>query len=385
MRGMVQEILDTMRIRFMVKLCVKITFFNSWQADDMAYGITLQPGNHNFPAETSETILDAALKHGHTIPFSCRDGVCGMCKGRVVQGSVDHGKVTDSMLNAAERAAGMALFCCAKPKSNLVIERPTGIPAFAMPTFNMPVDRDIPEVMDIPTRTISCRVEKMEKMSDDVILLCLKLPAKETMQFLAGQHINILTEDGRQLKFPLANAPHDNKFLQLHIRNIPGSAFTQHVFTKMKKRDTVRISEAFGTFHLRKGSKKPIIFVASGTGIAAVKAIIEHSLHARMDIPMHVYWGARNRAEIYLPDFAKQLQALGIFLTVVLSEPLAEDLWRGKTGLAHQAVAENYSDLSGHRAYVCGSPSMVESAKRDFTTRLGLPVDEFFSGSFSLT
>lgn len=348
----------------------------------MAFSITLQPGNHSFPAETSETILDAALKHGHSIPFSCREGVCGMCKGRVLQGSVDHGKFVESALNAAERAAGKALFCCAKPTSNLVIERPTGFPGFSMP--GAPAEIDIPEVVDTIAKTISCRVENMEKLSDDVMLLCLKLPAKESMQFLAGQYINIVTEDGKQHKFPLANAPHDNKFLQLHVRNIPGSAFTQHVFTKMKKRDTVRISDAFGTFHLRKGSRKPIIFVASGTGIAAVKAIIEHSLHARMDIPMHVYWGARNRAEIYLPDFAKQLQAHGIFLTVVLSEPAAEDQWRGRTGQVHQAVPENYSDLSGHRVYACGSPSMVESAKRDFTTRLGLPVDEFFSAPFKL-
>ena len=348
----------------------------------MAFSITLQPGNHSFPAETSETILDAALKHGHSIPFTCREGVCGMCKGRVLQGSVDHGKFVESALNAAERAAGKALFCCAKPTSNLVIERPMGFPGFPMP--GAPAEMDIPEAVDTIAKTISCRVETMEKLSDDVMLLGLKLPAKESMQFLAGQYINIVTDDGKQHKFPLANAPHDNKFLQLHVRNVPGNAFTQHVFTKMKKRDTVRISEAFGTFHLRKGSRKPIIFVASGTGIAAVKAIVEHSLHARMDIPMHVYWGARNRAEIYLPDFAKQLQAHGIFLTVVLSEPAAEDQWRGRTGPVQQAVSENYSDLSGHQVYVCGSPSMVEAAKCDFTMRLGLPMGEFFSAPFKL-
>lgn len=350
----------------------------------MAFSITLQPGNHSFAAETSETILDAALKHGHSIPFTCREGVCGICKGRVLQGSVDHGKFVESALNAAERAVGKALFCCAKPNSNLVIERPMGFPCFPMPTSSTPADMDIQEVVDTIAKTISCRVESMEKMSDDVMLLCLKLPAKESVQFLAGQHINIVTEDGRQHKFPLANAPHDNKFLQLHVRNIQGNAFTQLVFTKMKKGNTLRISEAFGTCYLSKSSKKPVIFVANGTGIAAVKAIFEHSLHARMNIPMHVYWGARNLAEIYLPDFAKQLQAHGIFLTVVLSEPAAEDFWRGRAGQVHQAVPENYGDLSGHRVYACGSPSMVESAKRDFTTRLGLPVDEFFSAPFKL-
>lgn len=357
----------------------------------MASSITLQPGNHSFPAESGETILDAALKHGYTMPFSCRDGVCGVCKGRVLQGSVDHGRFMDSMLTATERAAGMALFCCASPKSDLVVEyRPMSSPFNIPPMWNMQANqgtsesKDASEIMEAPAKTIPCRVEKMDRMAEDVMMLSLKLPASEPMQFLAGQYINILTEDGRQHSFSLGNAPHDNKFLQLHIRNIPGGAFTQHVFTQMKERDMLRITEPLGAAYLREDSDKPVIFIAGGTGIAPVKAIIEHALHAGIDRSMHVYWGLRNRADIYLPDLAKQMQARGILFTIVLSEPLAEDKWRGKTGLVHQAAMENYSDLSEYQVYAYGGPAMVESAKRDLTTQRGLPGEEFFSDSFKL-
>ena len=347
-------------------ICVKIAAFAHVANNNMTFSITLQPGNHSFPAEAGEIILDAALKHGHTLPYSCRDGVCGACKGRVLQGSVDHGKSHDFALSAAERAAGMALFCCAKPRSDLVIEC-----------------REVNATQDIPVRTMPCRVEKMRRVANDVMVLCLKLPPSERMQFLAGQYINILAKNGRQHSFSLGNAPHDDEFLQLHIRNIPGGAFTHHVFTQMKERDILRIKGPLGAFFLREDSAKPAIFIAGGTGIAPVKAIIEHALYAGMKRPMHVYWGARKLADLYLPGLAKQWETHGVRFTPVLSEPLAEEHWQGKTGYVHQAVMEDYRDLSEYQVYACGGPVMVESAYRDFTTLRGLPGEEFFSDAFT--
>ncbi|OGS75755.1 MAG: CDP-6-deoxy-delta-3,4-glucoseen reductase [Gallionellales bacterium GWA2_55_18] len=332
----------------------------------MTFSITLHPANHSFPIEASETILDAALKHGYTLPYSCREGSCGVCKGRVLQGSVDHGRVQGSVLSAAEKAAGMVLFCCAMPESDLVIEY-----------------REVNSSRDIPVRLLPCRVEKMQRVADDVMVLYLRLPASERLQFLAGQYIDILKGNGKQHSFSLGNAPHDNEFLQLHIRMIPGGVFTQHVFTQMKVRDILRIKGPLGAFYLR-DSIKPVIFIASGTGIAPVKAIVEHALHIGIKRPMHLYWGARKLADLYLLDLAKQWEAQGIRFTPVLSEPLAEDHWQGKTGFVHQAVMGDYGDLSGHQVYACGGPVMVNAAHHDFTTRRSLPNEEFFSDSFIL-
>jgi len=332
----------------------------------MTFTTIIQPSGHSFPIEAHETILEAALKHGYTLPYSCRDGVCGTCKGRVVSGHVDYGKHQESTLTDAEKAAGMALFCCAKPQSDLVLDC-----------------REVNAVKDIPVKTMPCRVHKMERPAPDVMVLWLKLPANERLQFLAGQYIDILLKDQKPRSFSLANAPHDDEFLELHVRNITGGAFTHHVFEVMKERDILRFKGPLGTFFLREDTEKPIIFVASGTGFAPIKAIIEHALYIGLKRPMHFYWGARKLADLYMLDKAKQWENSGIKFTPVLSEALPEDAWQGRTGFVHQAVLDDYSDLSGHEVYVCGAPIVVEAAHRDFTVQRKLPNEAFFSDAFT--
>jgi len=332
----------------------------------MSFKTTIQPSGHSFPIEAHETILEAALKHGYTLPYSCRDGVCGTCKGKVVSGLVDYGNYQESTLSEAERAAGMALFCCAKPHSDLVLEC-----------------REVSAVNDIPVKTLPCRVHKMKRPAPDVMVLWLKLPANERLQFLAGQYIDILLKDQKPRSFSLANAPHDDEFLELHVRNIIGGAFTHHVFEVMKERDILRFKGPLGTFFLREDTEKPIIFVASGTGFAPIKAIVEHALYIGLKRPMHFYWGGRKLADLYMLDQARQWESKGIKFTPVLSEALPEDDWQGRTGFVHQAVLDDYGDLSGHEVYVCGAPIVVEAAHRDFTVQRNLPSEAFFSDAFT--
>ena len=334
----------------------------------MTYQTTIQPSGHQFSIEANETILEAALKQGYTLPYSCRDGVCGVCKGKVLQGQVDHGNQIGSALTDTEKTDGMALFCCTKPLSDLVIEC-----------------KEVNAVKDIQVKTMPCRVHSMEKPADDVMVLKLKLPANERLQFLAGQYIDILLKDQKPRSFSLANAPHNDDFLELHIRNISGGAFTHHVFEEMKERDILRFKGPLGTFFLREDSDKPIIFVASGTGFAPIKAIIEHALHIGIKRPMHFYWGARKLSDLYMLDMAKHWESQGIIFTAVLSDALPEDQWQGRTGFVHRAVLEDYSDLSAHEVYACGAPVVVEAAHTDFTTTRGLPNDAFFSDAFTFT
>lgn len=332
----------------------------------MSFTTTILPSAHKFPVEANETILEAALKHGYTLPYSCRDGVCGACKGKVLEGEVDYGKYQSSTLSEAEKSIGMALFCCAKAKSDLVIEC-----------------REVSTLNDIPVKLLPTRVHKLEKLADDVMVIYLKLPASERLQFLAGQYIDILQKVGKPRSFSLANAPHDDEFLQLHVRNISGGSFTHHVFTEMKERDILRIKGPLGTFFLREDSDKPIIFVASGTGFAPIKAIIEHALQIGIKRPMHFYWGARKLADLYMLDKAKEWEARGIKFTPVLSDALPEDHWEGRTGFVHEAVMQDYDDLSAFQVYACGAPVVVEAAHRDYTTQRKLPNEEFFSDAFT--
>ena len=334
----------------------------------MSYQINVQPGGQQFAANADESILEAALRQGLTMPYGCRDGACGACKGKVLSGSVDHGKAQAHALKDEEKAAGLALYCCARAQSDLSIEC-----------------RQMGSANDIPVKTLPVRIEKLEKLAPDAIALHLRLPANERLQFLAGQYIDILLKDGKRRSFSLANAPHDDAFLQLHIRHVPGGLFTGQVFSTMKVRDIMRINGPHGTFTLREESPKPMILLAGGTGFAPIKAIVEHALAENCQRPMTIYWGARTKVDLYqtaLPE-AWAAQHGHIKYVPVLSEPAADDGWQGRTGFVHQAVMTDFPDLSGHQVYACGAPVMIDAAQRDFTTVCGLPEGEFFADSFT--
>jgi len=333
----------------------------------MSYQVTVQPSGRQFVAEADETILDAALRQGLTMPYGCKDGACGACKGHVQSGRVDHGKAQAHALKDDEKAAGMALYCCAKAQSDLIIEC-----------------RQITSGSQIPVKTLPSRIERLERLAPDVIELHLRLPASERLQFLAGQYIDILLKDGKKRSFSLANAPHDDALLQLHIRHVPGGLFTEQVFSTMKVRDILRFNGPHGSFYLREDSAKPMILLAGGTGFAPIKAIVEHAMAENCQRPMVIYWGAKARVDLYqnaLPE-AWTAQHAHIRYVPVLSEPAADDAWTGRTGLVHQAVLADFADLSGHQVYACGSPAMIDAAKRDFMAQ-GLPEEEFFADAFS--
>ncbi len=332
-----------------------------------SFHITLRPSGHEFNTDGRETILQSALDAGLTLPYGCRNGACGSCKGKVVDGQVDHGIAQDQALSSADRASGLALFCCAKPLSDLVLEC-----------------REVSKVGDIPVKIMPCRVQKLERMADDVMVISLKLPANERLQFLAGQYIEFLLKDGKRRAFSIANAPHDDGLLQLHVRHIDGGEFTNHVFASMKEKDILRFQGPYGSFYLREESAKPLILLAGGTGFAPIKAMVEHAIHSQITRPTEIYWGARNRSGLYLPELPKNWAAEHDHFQYqpVLSDAVPEDNWQGRTGLVHRAILDDHSDLSGYQVYACGAPAMIDAARAEFAGH-GLPADEFFADAFS--
>lgn len=335
----------------------------------MSHQISITPSGHKFVAEADETILEAALRQGLTMPYGCRDGACGACKGKVLSGTVDHGNAQAHALSDAEKADGIALFCCAKAQSDLKLEC-----------------KQVSLATDIPVKTLPSRIEKMERLAPDVIDMHLRLPANERLQFLAGQYIDILLKDGKKRSFSLANAPHDDALLQLHIRHVPGGLFTDQVFSTMKVRDILRFNGPHGSFYLREDSKKPMIFLAGGTGFAPIKGLVEHAIAEKCTRPIYIYWGAKARVDLYMPDLPKQWAAAhaNIKFIPVLSEPAADDAWTGRTGLVHQSVTVDHQNLSDFQVYACGSPGMIDAAKRDFLAA-GLPEEEFFADAFTFS
>jgi CDP-4-dehydro-6-deoxyglucose reductase len=330
--------------------------------------VTIKPSNLQFAVEDGETVLAAALRQGYLLPYSCHSGVCGTCKAKLLEGRVEYGEYQKKALSDEERANGKALLCQARPLGDLVVEA-----------------RTVGAAKGIQVKTLPCRIQKMERLADDVMVLHLKLPANERLVFLAGQFVEFLLKGGARRSFSMANPPHDAELLQLHVRHVAGGQFTDHVFGAMKERDILRFEGPLGTFFLREDSEKPIVFVASGTGFAPIKAIIEHTLHAGIARPMTLYWGGRRPKDLYMNALPSRwaLEHSNFRYVPVLSEALPEDRWTGRTGFVHRAVMEDFPDLSGYQVYACGVPIMVDSAKKDFIEQCRLPEDEFYADSFT--
>lgn len=334
----------------------------------MSRKVTIKPSDHTFTCDEGETLLTAALREGFILPYGCRNGACGACKGRILEGEVDYGNPQPYVLPDFEKKNGLALFCQAKPLTDLVIEA-----------------REIRGVGQLDIRKLPCRVQEMHRAAPDVIVLKLKLPANERLQFLAGQYIDILMKDGKRRSYSMGNAPHNDEFIELHVRNMAKGAFTEFVFSRMKEKDILRFEGPLGTFFLREDSDKPMVLVASGTGFAPIKSIIEHAFYKNTTRQMVLYWGGRRPADIYLPEIAAKWQQEHDNFTFipVVSDALPEDAWTGRTGFVHKAVMEDFPDLSGYQVYACGAPIVVESAHHDFTSQCQLPEDEFYSDAFT--
>ncbi len=328
--------------------------------------VTIQPSGHAYRVSGIETIVDGALREGFNIAYACRNGGCGSCKGKLLQGEVDYGNYSPSALTDAEKQNGYALFCQAKPLTDVVIEC-----------------REISAIKDIVVRKLPCRVQKLQRLAPDVTLIHLRMPANERLQFLAGQYVDILTKSGLRRSLSIANAPHDDDVLQLHLRNY-GGPFSQFVFNTLKEKDILRFEGPLGTFFLREDSDKPLILLASGTGFAPIKAIIEHALHQGIQRPMTLYWGCRVRADLYLHDLAESwARDHGVTYIPVLSDAPATDAWTGRTGFVHQAVMGDFPDMSAHEVYACGAPVVIDSARRDFSALGKLPPDAFYCDAFT--
>lgn len=332
------------------------------------FSVLVQPSGRAFSVEASETLLAGGIRQGVGLPYGCKDGACGSCKCKKISGTVVHGNHQDKALSAAEEAAGMVLTCCATATSDLVLE-----------------SRQVSLEGALPVRKMPARISSLVHTSPDVVQLQLQLPASESFQYRAGQYLDVLLRDGARRSYSMANAPHTGPTLELHIRHMPGGRFTDLVFGSMKERDIVRIEGPMGSFFLREDSDKPVVLLASGTGFAPIKALIEHMQERQISRPATLFWGGRRPHDLYMDAWVRAQCAVmpNLSYVPVVSDALPEDKWQGRTGFVHQAVLEDMPDLSGYQVYACGAPLVVESAQRDFSDLAGLDEDEFFADAFT--
>jgi NAD(P)H-flavin reductase/ferredoxin len=325
----------------------------------MTFTIRIAESDITFPCEPREFVLDAAERAGYSMPYSCRKGACNTCETALVAGEVEQ-------RGSGRRTArdGLALMCRSRPRADLTI-RPKRF-----------------ERIDIFHRkTITARIFRLARPAPDVTMLSLRFPIGLRAPFKAGQYLQVVMEDGDRRNFSMANAARDNDGAELHIRHVPGGKFSVATLSKLSVGNSLQVELPYGDFYLR-ASCRPVILLASGTGFAPIKSIVETSVHADHRRPMHLYWGARKREHIYLEELpARWSQRLPWFsFTPVLSEPASS--WTGRTGLVHDAVRNDRGDLSQCDVYACGNPLMVNAAHADFTGSRGLPEAQFFADAF---
>jgi CDP-4-dehydro-6-deoxyglucose reductase, E3 len=337
----------------------------------MSFNVTVQPSGRAFSANADEALLAAAIRQGIGLPYGCKDGACGSCKCKLIEGSVTHGPHQLKALSPEEAAQGFILTCCGVAHSDIVIE-----------------SRQVTDESAYPIKKMPSRVSSLARASHDVMVLRLQLPAGEPFKYHAGQYVEFLLRDGVRRAYSMGNAPHmqaETPGIELHIRHMPGGVFTEQVFGTMKEKDILRIEGPYGSFFLREDSAKPMVLVASGTGFAPIKALIEHLQFKGITRPAVLYWGGRRPADLYMNEWvlAKVAEMPNLTYVPVISNALPEDNWSGRTGFVHKAVLQDLPDLSAYQVYACGAPIVVDSARADYSALAGLPPEEFYADSFT--
>jgi NAD(P)H-flavin reductase/ferredoxin len=325
----------------------------------MTYRIAVAHSDVVFDAEAGETVLDAAERAGFSLPYSCRKGVCSSCEAGLASGTLKIGSET------VEGPQPAVLLCQGKPLSDVVI-RP----------------RRIERRNTAALRTIKARVFRIDRPAPDVVTLLLRFAVSVRAKFRAGQYLRILLPNGDTRNFSMANPPQESDGVRLHIRHIPGGLFSEQILASLKLDDELTIEIPHGDMSLRDDGGKPIVFIATSTGFAPVKSMIEDLINRNLSREVSFYWGGRRPTDLYMAELPQKWQARERWFRFVpvLSEP--DPSWEGRTGHVHKAVAEDFPDLSSHQVYACGNPVMVKAARTAFVTSHQLPDEQFYADPF---
>ncbi|MDN5924669.1 MAG: FAD-binding oxidoreductase [Xanthomonadales bacterium] len=332
----------------------------------MAFTVTLYANGRQFSVAADESILEGARRAGLALPYSCLSGVCGSCKASVISGTVHYPRNPPQALDSAEQAQHDVLLCQAVALSDLSLAA-----------------REVVAAEDIPCRKLQVEVVAKTLLAPDVMCVDLRALSSRRLRWLPGQYVDVLLDDGKRRAFSIANNANAEGRMQLHVRHVAGGGFTAWVFNDMQPGMRLHIEGPLGTFVPREDSERPMIFVAGGTGFAPIKAIVEHFMQLGTARPMHLYWGARNLAELYLRELPTcwAAQSPTLSFHAVLADPQAAAQAALRSGMVHTAVLDDFPDLSPFDVYVCGPPALIDAARHTFAAA-GLGEDHLYFDSF---
>ncbi len=329
--------------------------------------ITLVPTGQSFSAESSESVLAAALRAGLNLPHSCKGGHCASCRARVLEGSFSYPGPRPAGLTEDEAREGYALLCQARAIGDMRVET-----------------REVRPAPEVEVKSLPCRIERMDRLAEDVMAVFLRLPAVEDLHFRPGQYLDVMLSEGRRRSFSIASAPADGRFIELHVRRASKSGFTAQLFDSLRQGSLLRIEGPLGQFWLRNESPRHALMVGGGTGYAPLRAMLRQLIAVGDRRPITLYWGASSVAGLYEHEWLTQLERERpgfSYRPVVSASHGVEPEWPGRRGFVHEAVLDEIADLSTWDVYASGPPAMVESIRSHFLTG-GLPREQLFFDSF---
>jgi len=333
--------------------------------ESMQYTIRIDQRDIEFTCDAGQSVLDGALAAGYEIPYSCRTGICGSCRGKIVAGETRGGS-GEGVLGEDERREGAVLLCQARPCSDLDV-----------------AVRDIERRDPAASKTVAAKVYRMTRAAPDVTVLQLRFPAGTRVRFKAGQYLHVRMADGTIRHFSMANPPQHNDGVELHIRHVPGGKFSTYLMDAVQVGQVLDVSLPFGDFYLRDSSQQAVL-VASGTGFAPIKSMVEDAIKRKLERPMTLYWGARREEDLYMAELPRKWAGKHDWFRFVpvLSDCPEGSGWQGREGFVHQAVLDDFASLADCEVYACGSPAMISAARQSFVAERGLASDRFYCDAF---
>lgn len=320
----------------------------------MKFNVEVQPAGVKFDSENN--ILDDALSQFIPLEHSCKTGDCGACCADIVSGLIENE-------NGVLVTAGKILTCQSKAKSDIILKA-----------------NYYPELVHIKQQTIPCKVSSFEYVTEDIVIIKLRFPPATKFDYLPGQYID-LNFKGIKRSYSIANAKKSLNEIELHIRRVPKGQMSDLLFTSLVEQQLMRIEGPKGTFFIKQNNK-PLILIATGTGIAPIKAIVEELLFKKDKRNIYIYWGMQFAKELYCKELIELVKCYPhIKFTPVLSQDfeIEKDY---KKGYVQNAVINDFDSLENMEVYACGSIHMINDAKKIFIQH-HLSPDAFYFDAFT--
>ena len=313
--------------------------------------VRFEPVGIDMEVEEDETVLEAAFRQGISLMHGCKEGQCGSCKSKLIEGDIELLKYSTFALPDYESETGHVLLCRTHAYSDVSFEL-------------LNYDEDLLS-RSIAVKAFAGRVARISALTADIRLLEIEI--EKPLKFWAGQYVDMTLGDGAITRaFSMANAPGEGKNLRFIIKKYPDGAFSSQLDGKLRAGDALTVKGPYGTCFRREARPGPMVLIGGGSGMSPLWSILADHVASQEQRPVRFFYGARTRADLfYLEELAAIAAQLKDFRFVpALSDPRPDDGWDGETGFIHEVVQRHLREerLTGAiDAYACGPTPMIDA------------------------